>query len=351
MSTIFQYPAYMTRQHSAPSNSRIEYRGEIQRLREANSELSTEAQELRERISYLENLAVSWADQYATSQHALADTQSRADNAINTWLVTRTWLDEAQASLTVTQRELADTRNELNQAKIERNQLQHALADQTRATTDAVNAERTARQEVASLNDRLVRVTPRWAELVDRVQNEAIGRQIAEQALAVERQQSHEARETVTQVIAEKVDLEANLEMVREKNVALVEQLQQIYNYLDSVESALSKSKILEGIINSSTASSTTSSPPSLTDSDNLTSSEPSPPTSPLPATDAEPFSQVELDSLTADLEEEGFILMGEDPEEITVPSFPPFVHNPPAVFDSETGLIKRQASSSHFPS
>ena len=332
----------MTRQHSAPpTNSRIEYRSEIRRLNEANAQLTTEAQELKDRVAYLEKLAISWADQNATTQYALSNAETRADNATSTWLVTRTWLDETQASLTIAQQELAATRNELHQSQIERSQLYHALALQTQATSDAVNAERVARQEVAAMNHQVCRITDKWDDLVYRLDKEAAGRQRAEEALTAERQYHQESREIVTEIIEEKVELVTELEMTRDKNDALIGQLDHMYGYLDKVERYLAQSK--EGTTTTTVTVSppSSSSPPPLTDSDGSSSSD----SSPLPATSNLPFSQSDLDRATARLEDEGFTLMGEDPEEIDLPSLPLFVRDPPVVVDSETGLKKRYVS------
>ena len=333
MSTPFQYTYsvnQMSRQHTAPTAGRTDYQSENQRLKEALAQYQSEAQQLRERVAYLENAAGTLSNQYETSQRSLAEAQNRADNATNTWLVTRTWLDEAQTNLTTTQRDLADVRNELNQAKIERNQLQNALDDQTRAVTKAVNSERAARQEVANLNDRLCRITTRWATMVNRLQNETVGRQTAEQAVNEERERHRQTRETATRVTAEKVMLETSLQVTRDK-------LQQAHDQINKVGRPFPLSN--EGTISSAT-SSASASPPPLTESD-LSSSEPSQPSSPRVCFAPQPFSEVELDRMAAELES-SLDVLDDDAQEIAVPSFPSYIRDPPVMAVYKSRLVDK---------
>ncbi|KAI0811173.1 hypothetical protein BC629DRAFT_1589909 [Irpex lacteus] len=291
MSTSYQYPALTAL--DAPRNSRLEYKIEVQRLNEINAQLAIDAQGLRERNTYLENLAVSWADMYAVSQRELSNSEAKAENAVTTWFNTRTWLDEAQVSLATTKEQLADASNELTQAKIERRHLEHQLAEQTRATNDALNRGHAAQQEVAALNAKMFNFTARWAELVDRIQKEAIGRQAAEQALHAERLYSQQLREAAKQAIAEaerqqreKDELEADLQLVRSKNEDLVTQMEQVYSYMDQINYDLAEDVNATqpstfSFSFSSSSTSTSPSPPPMTDSDGTNSTEPSQPGSP----------------------------------------------------------------------
>ena len=87
--------------------------------------------------------------------------------------------------------------------------------------------------------------------------------------------------------------------------------------------------------------SASSASPPPLTESDNLSSSEPSQPSSPRVCFAPQPFSEVELDRMAAELES-SLDVLDDDAQEIAVPSFPSYIRDPPVMAVYKSRLVDK---------
>ncbi|KAI0702345.1 hypothetical protein BC835DRAFT_111585 [Cytidiella melzeri] len=215
-----------------PQYTRIDYENEIRRLRAVNAVLFQESNELKGRVIYFEAMTAGWNEQLTAKEGEVYELKAKIDNFMVTWFDTTSQLEAAHS--------------ELNKIRNENIYLQQAIAKTSRASSNAVQAERTRQREVIGFKARLQQVSAKCEGLFGQAQKESVARQVVEKELLEEREKGKELREAAKSVEAalelmkaEKEELVVALELVRIQNDDLNTELEHTTERMEGFYSEL----------------------------------------------------------------------------------------------------------------